>query len=710
MKSKIFSSKNIVASFKSQSWLPLFIAVGFIFAFPVAELVMLGRWEHMNYTAGQMKILYENLWRDGFVLTGTVIAMVTAFVNSAGSFWYLYSRRKTDFYHSLPLTRKQIFLQRFFTGVSFYIVPYVIMEFLAVCIGASRGFFSLELMGMAVKMMVFHFLEYMLIYFCTVLVLSMTGNVLMGILCILGVLFYFPLFSYILEIYGTVFLKNYYSTQNGILGFLSTYFSPLCAAERLLEIYRKGEGEILLFFGMFLIAAVIGVISFLAFKKRPLEKAGNALVYSWCEPVVRFMVIIPAGLGIGLVAYMAPAGGNRTSWAVAGAVFGMLMIHGILETFYHFDFRFFLHKKLQLIISLAVAAAVFFIFKTDFTGYGTYLPEYDNIEEIALELYDVNSYESTPEIFRTEDGKYEEKYDMTDGRAVFDVVEKTPKMYEILKKASKEDIPKYGEKVCYIPVRFETGLGRKIYRQYTMDSSQCRMLVEEVYKDSDYIDRKYGFLNIEEKYAGNFILSNDFMNDQIIKNGEKEELLENLKKDIKDVDAKTFTGLPCGLLYYNYESLPSTAHPDRMTPGKAPKISCSGSVYLYPEFRSTVAFLKEKGYYLFEGIENLERADVHYTKENKEDETLEIVTVRYEDKKQVEELKKAIIPEFLTPDWAEKEDLQVEITYIEEDDTYGSYPAYGGIGNILKDKVPDFILEDSVKVQEGLLESNIPLE
>lgn len=28
----------------------------------------------------------------------------------------------------------------------------------------------------------------------------------------------------------------------------------------------------------------------------------------------------------------------------------------------------------------------------------------------------------------------------------------------------------------------------------------------------------------------------------------------------------------------------------------------------------------------------------------------------------------------------------------------------------LKDKVPDFILEDSVKVQEGLLESNIPLE
>lgn len=41
MKSKIFSNKNIVTAFKSQSWLSLFIAVGFLFALPVAELVML---------------------------------------------------------------------------------------------------------------------------------------------------------------------------------------------------------------------------------------------------------------------------------------------------------------------------------------------------------------------------------------------------------------------------------------------------------------------------------------------------------------------------------------------------------------------------------------------------------------------------------------------------------------------------------------------
>lgn len=180
MRSKIFSSKNIMTAFKSKPWLPLFIAVGFVLAFPVAELVVLGQWQHLHYTAGQMEVLYENLWRDGFVLTGMVMAMAAAFINGASSFWYLYSKRKVDFYHSLPLTRKQIFLQQAFAGVIFYVVPYVIMEFFAVCIGASRGFFSLGLMGMAVKLMIFHLLDYFLIYFCTVLVLSMTGNILMG--------------------------------------------------------------------------------------------------------------------------------------------------------------------------------------------------------------------------------------------------------------------------------------------------------------------------------------------------------------------------------------------------------------------------------------------------------------------------------------------------------------------------------------------------
>lgn len=186
--------------------------------------------------------------------------------------------------------------------------------------------------------------------------------------------------------------------------------------------------------------------------------------------------------------------------------------------------------------------------------------------------------------------------------------------------------------------------------------------------------------------------------------------MENLRKDLKDADAKTFTELPCSLLYYDYDMLPSTEKPDQLVPGKESQISYNGSVYLYPGFKRTVAFLKEKGYPLFEGIENLEYADVYYTKENKEDGMLDMVIVRYEEKEQLKELEQAIVPQFLMPGWVERENVDVEITYTADGLSYGNYPVYGGMGYVLKEKVPDFILEDSVKVQEGLLESNIPLE
>lgn len=719
MKSKIFSSKNIVTAFKSKPWLPLFIAVGFAFAFPVAELVMLGQWQHLHYTAGQMKILYENLWRDGFVMTGMIMAIAAAFINGTSSFLYLYSRRKTDFYHSLPLTRKQIFLQEVFTGVVFYMVPYVIMGFLAVCIGASRGFFSLGLMGMAVKMTVFHLLDYFLIYFCTVFVLSMTGNILMGILCFFGILFYFPAISWIINGYGETFYRNYYYIQNGFLGILYNYCSPLFIQDRFLEMYREGAAGVILFLGLLLAGALFGGFAFLAFEKRPLEKAGHALVYSWSEPVVRFMAVIPAGLGIGLFAYVAPTGGHGVVWAVAGAVFGMIMVHGILETFYHFDFRCFFNKKLHLILSFMAAAAVAFVFWSDLTGYGTYIPGYEKIESIAFELYDVNNMEMIPDIFKTEDGKYEEKAVRGNRPGSFITIEKTPKMYEILEKIAREKPEQQSENGYYLPVRFETGFGNQIYRQYRIDHSQCRALMEEVHKDSDYIAWKYGFLDIEEKYAETFMLADGVLEDQIIKKGEKAELLENLRKDIKDADAKIFTGLPCGILYYDYGFLPSTEQPGKMVPGKEAEVFYNGSVYLYPEFKRTIAFLKEKGYSFFEGIENLKYADVYYTKVNEEDGVWDSVIVRYEDEKQVKELEQAFVPDIFVPGWIEREDFTVDITYAEspaetayteEDVAYRNYPAYGGSGYLLKEKVPDFILEDSVKVQEGLLESNIPLE
>ena len=65
-------------SSKGMMWIPAFVTVGFLLAFPVAELIMLGNWFGMGYTTREINALYANLWQDGFMITGLAVAAVAA--------------------------------------------------------------------------------------------------------------------------------------------------------------------------------------------------------------------------------------------------------------------------------------------------------------------------------------------------------------------------------------------------------------------------------------------------------------------------------------------------------------------------------------------------------------------------------------------------------------------------------------------------------
>ena len=125
MRSRIFSSKYIKTISKGQIWIPAFIALGFL-------LVKLSSWSDLQYSASQSQILYNNLWKDGFVLSGMIIASIAAFMNSVNGFIYLYSGKKTDYYHGLPMKRSEMFLERVFSGLVYYLIPYIVTEFLMI--------------------------------------------------------------------------------------------------------------------------------------------------------------------------------------------------------------------------------------------------------------------------------------------------------------------------------------------------------------------------------------------------------------------------------------------------------------------------------------------------------------------------------------------------------------------------------------------------
>ena len=606
MKSRIFSSKYIKTISKGQIWIPAFIALGFLLAFPVTGMVKLSSWSDLKYSALQSQILYNNLWKDGFVLSGLIIASIAAFINSVNGFIYLYSGKKTDYYHGLPMKRSEMFLERIFSGLVYYLIPYIVTEFLMICIGAARGFFSLNIMGMAVRMLFLHLITYLVIYFSIVLIISVTGNMLMGILCLGGMYLYGIVLNLILVAYGQSFWQTFFSSeyQYGRFNALLHMASPGTLILNMVSDYAEGKtGKLLA--AVIILGVIFGVLAWTAYKKRPSESAGKSMVYSWISIVVRFMVVVPGGLAVGWIFYSLTTGKVRILWWIFGMILGTVIIHGLSETIYQMSFQGFFTKKLQLVIAGALVAVCALIFQKDLLHYDRYIPKQEDIASMNLNMmsFDQDYYEN---VQKTKDGEYE----ITDAnnwaepamafvgkngigdqtyKALQDIVSSNPKG-EVIN----------GDYTYYSIIKYTLKSGKEIYRKYWIGTENLSALVKGLYEEENLKEQKFGFLNLDQKYLKNIGLNDASGNGySIFQNDDrqKQELLDALKKDIESASAEDMMEEIIIQLGFNY-ALPVRSNINSLVPGKNNEevTYVDWNLGVPPSFKNTLAILKKTGY------------------------------------------------------------------------------------------------------------------
>ena len=95
MRSKIFSSDHMRASSKGQMWIPVFLSLGFLLAFPVAELLKLGNWFGMKLRTGADRDANRYTYRrDGLMATGFTVIFLAAVINGSMAFGICIPERK----------------------------------------------------------------------------------------------------------------------------------------------------------------------------------------------------------------------------------------------------------------------------------------------------------------------------------------------------------------------------------------------------------------------------------------------------------------------------------------------------------------------------------------------------------------------------------------------------------------------------------------
>ena len=106
-----------------------------------------------------------------------IITCVGSVLCGLSGFWYLFSKKKVDFFHSLPVKREVLFAVRYINGVLIYVVPYLCALAVSLIMAAANDAFPAGLFGDALAWFGFYLCSYLVFYTITIIGVGKLGSV-----------------------------------------------------------------------------------------------------------------------------------------------------------------------------------------------------------------------------------------------------------------------------------------------------------------------------------------------------------------------------------------------------------------------------------------------------------------------------------------------------------------------------------------------------
>lgn len=503
------------------------------------------------------------LWaQPGYVQAFFVIVLAVILAMSGLS--YLHSRTKTDFYHSLPVKRENLFAVIALNGLLIFALPFLFACLAETAIAGITGFLTVTFVKNVAASILCYFLVFTMSYLTAALAMIMTGNLIVGLLGFCVFAGYAPiLLKNIFPCLANVFLDTYVNTMAARDGF--DYFSPISLAN---WVTAANSGWVLEEHIVPLVVLLVEIIFLLLlcqklFKIRPSEAAGKAMAFPKLNPIIRILLVIPMALFSGIFFYSMVMNEYKI-WLVIGVAIGAFMFHGLIECIYQFDIHGLLSYKKQMGICMAVCFIIVGFFYTDAIGYDKYVPETDKTQAILVE----------PQIFSDRaDAYWGEERDGVSGQQMEDVMGLLKKKVESLETPDDE----YQD---YVTVTYMMKNGRRIKRQYIMTLEEENEIMTQMLISRDYKKNMFSLYTADWSKITQIMWDNQI--DFITLKLTQEEQEQFLNLYLEELDTLSFKEMT--------ETAPTSEFCVSHENGKM-----DDYYYIYPSFEKTIAFLKEKG-------------------------------------------------------------------------------------------------------------------
>lgn len=329
--------------------------------------------------------------RAALLFIATAGAAIVAF----GIFSYLFNSRKIDLYHSLPVTRKEMFWSGYLTGLLIWLVPFLagtIITFICAFITlADFTNFAAVLLCMA-KFLLYPAFGFFVIYHLCLVAIMLSGNIANAMVstCVWGLSVI--VIHGILIMYAEAFFDTFYDPTDTYL--ISYALSPLATPFALMGYGNMEYWKQLTLAGIGLLIA--GGNLFAAYKLhlvRKSELAGHGMDNKVASLTIRVCITLIVGL-MGVVP-MYLFGYNiktRPIWLLLFTALFSVFAFAVTTAIQKRSVKaFFVHKG-QLIAITVCTLIVASSYCFDLFGYDTYLPKKGSVESMEIDVHGFDQY------------------------------------------------------------------------------------------------------------------------------------------------------------------------------------------------------------------------------------------------------------------------------------------------------------------------------
>lgn len=501
-------------------------------------------------------------------------SIALAIILAANSFSYLHSRKKTDFYMSLPVKRNTRFALGMVSGILIFLISCAIETVMEIGIVLSTGYITGQFLRHMMWMFLFKCLAFAATWVTMTLSVVVTGHFVVAVMGFVAFCAYVPLILYELyPTFATLFYENFY--RIGYEEMPWYFFSPISLLGSMCDHYDLHMGE----FRCYLIATVlfigvVGVAAWRLYLHRFAEAAGRAMAFEKANAAIRVLLVIPLALYCG---YFLEAMSMTESkiWLLVGTIVGSALLHGVMESIFEFDLKHMVTKKKQWLVTTAVCVGILggFYFTADI--YDAYVP---NAEEVAsaqivlfedsVRLYDIGNVE----------GFHDEQVQALLALAERIVI-RDPE--ELEQGTEPED---YTIGTMYVKYKMTNGKAKgRCYKVCTSDVEN-RKLLDQIIGTEDFKDDYFSIYEVPDDVVREIEIGNSFDSEKLwLSDEEKTEFLNIYRKELAEL---TFTEmkqeLRCAQISMKYEYEYGAA-------------TWEDNCFIYENFDETIKFLEEHG-------------------------------------------------------------------------------------------------------------------